>query len=114
MCIGVSRPSASPLPEVLEKLAKRIFRRDGVLSICEKPCLRRLHDAVQEMRSDEERNYEERVRVVEDADFTPLIMSSSGGMGVEMQMALKHLSEKTKQPYSKVIGGMRMASFLFS
>ena len=49
--------------------------------------------------------------MVEDADFTPLIMSSSGWMGVEMQMALKHLctntAEKTKQPYSKVIGVMR-------
>ena len=57
------------------------------------------------------RNYEQRIHEVEDADFTPLIMSSSGGMGVEMQMALKHLcskiAEKTKQPYSKVIGVMR-------
>ena len=57
------------------------------------------------------RNYEERIRVVENADFTPLIMSSSGGMGVQMQSALKHLcrliAEKTKQPYSKVIGVMR-------
>ena len=56
------------------------------------------------------RNYEERIRVVENADFTPLIMSSSGGMGVQMQSALKHLcrliAEKTKQPYSKVIGVM--------
>jgi hypothetical protein len=57
------------------------------------------------------RAYEERVNKVEDADFTPLIMSSSGGMGVETQMAMKHLctkiAEKTKQPYSKVIGVMR-------
>ena len=49
--------------------------------------------------------------MVEDADFTPLIMFSSGWMGVEMQSALKHLcrliAEKTKQPYSKVIGVMR-------
>jgi len=40
------------------------------------------------------REYGQRVREVEDGDFTPMIMSSTGGMGPEMHMALKHLANK--------------------
>lgn len=62
------------------------------------------------------REYAERVQQVEDADFTPMIISSSGGMGKEMQMALKHLSNKLagkKQlPYCQVVGFVR-AMFSF-
>ena len=58
----------------------------------------------------------ERVLQVEDADFTPMILSSSGGMGAEMSMALKHLGEKVAEKcnlvYSKVAGYLR-AMFSF-
>lgn len=47
------------------------------------------------------RAYGQRIRNVEGADFTPLIMTSSCGMGPEMNRAIKHLalkiSEKTKR-----------------
>ena len=62
------------------------------------------------------REYGERVLQVEDADFTPMILSSSGGMGAEMSMALKHLGEKVAEKcnlvYSKVAGYLR-AMFSF-
>ena len=55
--------------------------------------------------------YEQRIRDVEDGDFSPLIMSSSGGMGPEMQIMVKHLcrkiAAKQKVSYDKVIGVLR-------
>jgi hypothetical protein len=57
------------------------------------------------------REYEQRVREVDAGDFTPMIVSSSGGMGPEMQIALKHLSrkiaDKQNDTYSRVAGFMR-------
>ena len=38
------------------------------------------------------REYAERVEQVEDGSFTPMVMSSSGGMGPEMSIALKFLA----------------------
>ena len=62
------------------------------------------------------REYGERVSQCEDADFTPMILSSSGGMGAEMSMAIKHLakkvSEKQNLAYSRVAGYLR-AMFSF-
>ena len=62
------------------------------------------------------REYEERIRQVEDGDFTPMIMSSSGGMGPEMVIALKHLAPfialKRDEEYSQVMGYLR-AMFTF-
>ena len=40
------------------------------------------------------REYGQRIAQVEDGDFTPMVMSSTGGMGNEMQIALKHLASK--------------------
>ena len=58
------------------------------------------------------REYEQRVRDVDDADFTPLVMSSTGGMGPAMTKAIKHLctiiSERTKEDYSKVVSVFRL------
>ena len=52
----------------------------------------------------------------EEGDFTPTILSSSGGMGEEMSMALKHLgkkvSEKHNLAYTRVAGYLR-AMFSF-
>ena len=58
----------------------------------------------------------ENIRNVEDGDFTPMILSSSGGMGPEMNIALKHLARLTaaKQnvQFSRVCGYLR-AMFSF-
>jgi hypothetical protein len=58
-----------------------------------------------------EREYKQRINQVDCGDFVPMIMSSTGGMGVEMQRAVKHLartlSVKQNETYSKVAGLMR-------
>lgn len=62
------------------------------------------------------REYGERVLQVEDGDFTPMILSSSGGMGEEMSMALKHVGKKVAEEqnlvYSRVAGYLH-AMFCF-
>ena len=45
-------------------------------------------------RSDE---YEERINKVDCGSFTPMVMSSSGGMGPRMTMALKQLATRTAE-----------------
>jgi len=51
------------------------------------------------------------VLAVEHGSFTPIIMSSTGGMGDPMSIAVKHLarklSEKQGEEYSKVMGLLR-------
>jgi len=63
------------------------------------------------------REYEQRIRNVEAGNFTPMVISISGGMCPEMAMAVKHLarklSEKTKEPYPKVIGLLRCRLVFF-
>ena len=57
------------------------------------------------------RAYEERISSVEHGSFTPMIMTSSGGMCSEMNTAIKHLAQKisirTNEPYPKVVGVLR-------
>jgi len=57
------------------------------------------------------REYEQRIVNVEAGSFPPMVMSTSGGMCVEMSMAVKHLakklSEKFNDPYPQVIGLLR-------
>jgi hypothetical protein len=68
-------------------------------------------DLYKKIQNDRKREYEQRIRRVEDGDFTPMIMSSTGGMGPQMSMALKHiaqkLSDKQNKKYPKVIGVLR-------
>ena len=63
------------------------------------------------------REYAQRLNEVNDADFTPLIMSSTGGMGAELQIALKHLARKIADKqgnvYSKVAGFLQ-CRFVFA
>merc|ERR1712154_261065 len=53
---------------------------------------------------------------VENADFTPMVMSSSGGMGAQMSSAIKRLAmkiaDKNKESYSSVICTLR-CKFVF-
>ena len=62
------------------------------------------------------REYEERINLVDNGSFTPMIMPSTGGCGQEMSVALKVLAAKlsalTGEAYSKVLGGIR-ARFAF-
>ena len=64
------------------------------------------------------REYEERINVVDAAgSFTPMIASSTGGMGPERQIALKHLAlllaEKRGEKYADVMSLLR-CRFAFS
>ena len=57
------------------------------------------------------RSYEQRIREVEHSTFTPLVLSSTGGMGKAATTFYKRLSsmlsEKRDVPYSKMIGWVR-------
>ena len=57
------------------------------------------------------RQYDERVREVERGSFTPLVFSTSGGMGRQATVFFKRLASllarKRDQPYSHVIGWIR-------
>ena len=57
------------------------------------------------------REYAQRTRDIEDGDFTPMIMASTGGMGPEMSMAVKHLARKIadnrKENYASVVNVLR-------
>jgi hypothetical protein len=52
------------------------------------------------------REYEERIVRVDNGSFTPMIMTTTGSMGPQMQIAVKHaarlLATKRNEPYSKV------------
>ncbi len=58
--------------------------------------------------------YEEQINKVDCGSFTPMIMSSTGGMGPRMTMAMKRLAEvqaeKTNQLYSTTIAQLRCRS----
>ena len=57
------------------------------------------------------REYKQRINEVDCGDFVPMIMSSTGGMGKDMQLAVKHLAKKLaetrNETYSKVAGYVR-------
>ena len=60
---------------------------------------------------EKKREYNERVQQVEDGSFTPMVMSSAGGMGPEMSVALKYLAAKLaikeKVDYSVAVSVLR-------
>ena len=59
------------------------------------------------------RAYEQRVREVERASFTPLVFAASGGMGQAATVFYKRLAallaQKRHQPYSTTMGWLRTA-----
>ena len=67
--------------------------------------------AVYRQHEQEKRQYDQCVREVEHATFTPLVLSSTGGMGkaatVFYQRLASMLSEKRGIQYSKTIGWLR-------
>ena len=60
---------------------------------------------------EKKRQYQERVAQVEDGSFTPMVMSSAGGMGPEMTIAFKflaaRLAEKEGGNYASTVGVLR-------
>ena len=77
------------------------------------PSCRRLQMAACYRRHEEEkrRAYEQRVREVEYGSFTPLVFSTSGGMGRAATVTYKRLASlltaKREQPYCVVMGWLR-------
>jgi hypothetical protein len=71
----------------------------------------KLSDLHRNAEKAKKREYGQRVAEIEDADFTPMVMSSTGGMGAEMQIALKHLAnkiaEKRKARYPLIVTLLR-------
>jgi hypothetical protein len=69
----------------------------------------------QRFSKEKKRQYAQRVNEVEDGSFTPLIMSSLGGMGPEMNLVIKYLAarlaggavEISDQVYSKEVNRLR-------
>ena len=63
------------------------------------------------------REYAQRIANVENADFTPMIMSTSGGMGTQMSSAIRRLAlkiaEKRNETYSTVVCILR-TKFVFN
>jgi hypothetical protein len=57
------------------------------------------------------REYEERIVRVDNGSFTPMIMTTTGSMGPQMQIAVKHaaklLAAKRKESYSQVASLLR-------
>ena len=60
---------------------------------------------------EKKRSYDQRIREVEHSTFTPLVLSSTGGMGKAATTFYKRLSsmlsEKRDVPYSTMIGWIR-------
>ena len=61
--------------------------------------------------NEKRRAYEQRVREIENGSFTPLVFSTSGGMGKAAKITYKRLASllsiKREQPYSLVMGWLR-------
>ena len=67
--------------------------------------------SVYRRHEEKKRSYEDRVREVEHGSFTPLVFSTSGGMGTLATTAYKRLTSliscKKNQPYNKVMAWLR-------
>ena len=74
-------------------------------------CSRSLNAAYKKHEDEKKRAYSQRVLEVKHGVFTPLILSTTGGMGREAQTFYKRLadllSHKRNVPYSSIIGWLR-------
>jgi len=84
----------------------RVFNPNARSYLADSPAT--LHQTFAKARS---REYKQRINEVDCGDFVPMIMSSTGGMGEDMQLAVKHLAKtlalKRNETYSKVAGLVR-------
>ena len=78
---------------------------------------RKPHKLCEHLSKMRKREYEQRVREVDGADFTPMVMLSTGSVGAEMDVAIKSLASKLamkrEEAYSHVCGLVR-CSFAFA
>ena len=65
----------------------------------------------EEQEKEKKKMYNQRIIQVEKATFTPLVFSTSGGMGLECikyhKKIAEHISSKTNEEYSKVMNHIR-------
>ena len=79
------------------------------------PCARSnrlsaLQSTYRRHEQEKKRQYDQRIREVEHSTFTPLVLSTTGGMGTTFYKRLAAmLSEKRDVPYSKMIGWINAA-----
>ena len=70
-----------------------------------------LSEAHEKNEAEKKRNYQERIQQVEQGSFTPLVFTTSGGMGPEAKLFYSHLteklSEKKRQPRSQITAWLR-------
>ena len=70
-----------------------------------------INAAYRHHENNKKRHYEQRVREVEHSSFTPLVFSTTGGLGPAAAAFYKclasMLADKWKQPYSSTIGWLR-------
>ena len=80
-------------------------------------CSKNLKSVYRLHSREKKRMYEERITRVDNGSFTPMVMSTAGGMGPEMDIALKGLAaaiaEKEGSEYSEVVSVLR-ARFSFA
>ena len=71
----------------------------------------RLPSVYKRLEQRKKREYGKRVQNVDAGTFTPMVMASTGGMGREMDMAIKRLAselaERRGEDYSQVCGLVR-------
>ena len=65
----------------------------------------------EEQEKEKRKKYNQQIIQVEKATFTPLVFSTSGGMGLECikyhKKIAEHVSSKTNEEYSKVMNHIR-------
>ena len=70
-----------------------------------------LHQSYKRFENAKKREYKQRIDEVEAAEFVPMVMSTSGGMGEAMVKALRRLAsalaDKTGETYSQLMGVLR-------
>ena len=80
-------------------------------------CNKNISQLYKNAEKKKKREYGQRVNEVNDGDFTPMVMSSAGGMGKEMSIAIKHvaalIAQKRNETYSVVVAVLR-AKFSFA
>ena len=69
------------------------------------------HSIFKRQETDKKREYNQRVLEVEHGTFTPLVIGTNGGMGIECQMFIKNLADmiaiKQSEEYATVITWIR-------
>ena len=103
-------PTRQPCPRLLgQPVPTSIFQRKGIQPQCS--ILPQLDTAYHRHEAMKRRAYEQRVREIEHGSFTPLVFTTSGGMGKSAMTTYKRLAsllaEKREQEYSTTMTWLR-------